>query len=343
MLKDHNPGERMTGVAVAKKSSQPREAIMRDLEQFQPEVKRRQIKLPKNFVLQLRGQEEKISFDQIFTRTNPRFPYILVRRMKFVLTPLSSFFDTFTNVNVMVLDTRMLNRPKRQTTVLNSNVDYRGNLSLDYCFPIASISKLFLYLNLEVVLMEAGEEWATVLVQVEAEEMDFPVMEEFQPISVVAHLPPSGLQRYKYDPTHMNLTIRDSHRKKLLELYETGDLADTTKPILNKTGRAKYSSTTFQSTHAQPMPQIGPIDWSGMQVMGRQNEEEMSITPPETGSVRSGGSVDLAKEKMLKKPIVVEEPESDEGGSLLSFEKEAAKNAELNKSVVKFQVASVRE
>jgi len=284
MLKDHQPGERMPGIAISKKSSQPQEAIMRELEQFQPDIDRRFIKLPKKFIVQLVNQEEKISLDQVFTRTNPKYPYILIRKIMFVLTPLSSFFDDFTNVNAMILDTRILNRPKRQTAVLNSNVDYRGSVSLDYCFPISSLPKFFLYLQLEVQLMEAGEEWGTMMIKVEAEEMDFPVMEEFRPVSIVAQLPPSGLAKYKYDPTHMDLTIRDSHRKKLLDMYENGDLADTTKPIVNKTAKARYTSTTVKDDKGAVLDSSGVVDWRGVNKAGRQGIDEVSIDPEDSGS-----------------------------------------------------------
>jgi hypothetical protein len=365
LLKEHNPGERMPGIAVSKKSSQPREAIMRDLEQMQPDVDRKPIKMPRKFVLPLQNQEEKIGLDQIFTKINPRMPYILIRKMSFILTPLSSFFDSFTNVNVMILDTRMLNRPKRQTAKLNSNVDYRGSLSLDYCFPASSLPKMFLYLQLEVQLMEMGEEWATVMMKVEAEEMDFPVMEEFQPVAIVAHLPPSGLSKYKFDPTHMDLTIRDIHRRKLLDLYESGDLADTTKPILNKTGKVKYASTSVQKTaRGGLVDQTGEVDWSNIRGRAHQEVDEISEDPsqefgveldPEIQALKVQGLLQVREQERLKKipvALVPEAEKEEDEESLMSFEKEAAENMKKNEEVVKekegrsavgFLIGGVRE
>jgi len=340
LLKEHQPGERVPGVAVTKKSSQSRGAVMRDLEQLQPDIERKPIKLPKKFVIQLKQQEEKICLDQIFTRTNPKFPYILIKRIRFILTPLSSFFDDFTNVNAMILDTRIINRPKRQTAKLNSNVDYRGSISLDYCFPISSLSKFFLYMQLEVSLMEQGEEWATVMMKVEAEEMDFPVMEDYQQVSIVAQLPPSGLERYKFDPTHMDLTIRDVHRQKLLDLYESGDIADTTKPILNKTSKAKYTATTVQKQHGALISSGGSVDWSGVRTVGRQEIDEISVEPSMDGFQEPSTSlVDALTEQALNEQRAMSNPnpqrivEVDEE-SLTEMEKEALRNMESNRQLL---------
>lgn len=340
LLKEHQPGERVPGVAVTKKSSQSRGAVMRDLEQLQPDIERRPIKLPKKFVIQLKQQEEKICLDQVFTRTNPKFPYILIKRIRFILTPLSSFFDDFTNVNAMILDTRIINRPKRQTAKLNSNVDYRGSISLDYCFPISSLSKFFLYMQLEVSLMEQGEEWATVMMKVEAEEMDFPVMEDYQQVSIVAQLPPSGLERYKFDPTHMDLTIRDVHRQKLLDLYESGDIADTTKPILNKTSRAKYTATTVQKQHGAFVSPGGSVDWSGVKATGRQELDEISEEPSADGFQESGTNTinSLTKQALKEQRAMLNQKpqriiEVDEE-SLTEMEKEAMKNMESNRQLM---------
>jgi len=340
LLKEHQPGERVPGVAVTKKSSQSRGAVMRDLEQLQPDIERKPIKLPKKFVIQLKQQEEKICLDQIFTRTNPKFPYILIKRIRFILTPLSSFFDDFTNVNAMILDTRIINRPKRQTAKLNSNVDYRGSISLDYCFPISSLSKFFLYMQLEVSLMEQGEEWATVMMKVEAEEMDFPVMEDYQQVSIVAQLPPSGLERYKFDPTHMDLTIRDVHRQKLLDLYESGDIADTTKPILNKTSRAKYTATTVQKQHGALVSPGGSVDWSGVRAVGRQEIDEISEEPsmdgyqePSTSLVDALSRQALDEQRAMSNPNPKRIVEVDEE-SLTEMEKEALRNMESNRQLL---------
>jgi hypothetical protein len=362
-LKDHVPGERMPGIAISKKSSQPREALMRELEQMQPDVERRPIRLPKKFVLPLQNQEEKFCLDSVFTSLNPKYPYILIRKVSFVLTPLSSFFDDFTNVNVMILDTRMLNRPKRQTLTLNSNVDYRGSLSLDYCFPARSLHKMFLYMQLEVQLMEVGEEWGTMLMKIEAEELDFPVTEEFQPVAAVAQLPPSGLVRYKFDPTHMNLTIRDSHRQHLLELYESGDLADSTKPILNKTGRVKYASTSAaRPPRGGVVDQMGNVDWSNIRASGRMDADMISTDPDEGSAQEEVTTSNPFKERALavqrardakkamksKLPLKDDilspvETVNDDDSSLLSFEKEANQNMEANRALVAFQVGAVRE
>jgi hypothetical protein len=349
MLKDHKKGERMPGIAISKKSAQPREALMRELEQMQPDVEKRPMRLPRKFVLPLVNQEEKICLDQIFTKTNPKFPYILIRKMSFVLTPLSSFFDSFTDVNVMILDTRVLNRPKRQTAKLNSNVDYRGSLSLDYCFPYSSLQKMFLYMHLEVQLMELGEEWATVLLKVEAEEMDFPITEEFQPVAVVAQMPPSGLARYKYDPTHLDLTIREVHRRKLLEMHENGDLADSTKPVVTKTGKVRYASTTVEPSRGAEVDPFGNVDWSGMEgkVTARQAVDEISNDPSEY----EDDTQDDRMEDLKLKALALSKMEGrnpvqlgiSDDGSIMSFEKEAAANAKKNARKPRFAVEDVRE
>jgi hypothetical protein len=349
ILREHKKGERMPGIAISKKSTQPREALMRELEQMQPDIERRPMKLPKKFVIPLINQEEKICLDQMFTKTNPKFPYILIRRMKFVLTPLSSFFDSFTDVNVMVLDTRVLNRPKRQTTKLNSNVDYRGSLSLDYCFPAKSLSKMFLYMHLEVQLMELGEEWATVMMTVEAEEMDFPITEEYQPVAVVAQLPPSGLSRYKFDPTHLDLTIREIHRRKLLQMYEDGDLADSTKPMVKKTGKVKYASTSVHETQSEVVvDEEGFTDWSAVKNSkpGRQEVDEISEEPSLAGDDEVDNRIEKLKRDAIRQDLILRGPQKlnkkVSEDSLMSFEKEASENAKKNQKMTRFQVDDVR-
>jgi len=212
--------------------------------------------------------------------------------------------------------------------------------------------------------MEPGEEWATVLMRVDAEELDFPIMEEFQPVSIVAQLPPSGLARYKYDPTHMDLTIRDSHRQQLLEMYERGDLADTTKPIVHKVGKARYSSTTVQRTAGGAVDAEGGIDWQGITGSGKQNIDEMSIDPDESGSQETEEiPLDSKRLEALEKqrkqnrqplPVVVEGPAStndSEEESLSGLEKEALANmaqtqkreGKKDSKVVAFKVENVRD
>jgi len=278
-LKDHVRGERMPGVAVQQRSAQTREEVMRELENFSADINRKPVKMPRKFTLDLLNQQEYISLDRVFSNVDPKFPYVLVNKIKFVLTPLSSFFDSFTNVHATIIDTRMLNRSKRQSATLNSNVHYTGHVSLDYCVPVRSLSKLFIAVILEVPLMESGEQYAAMQFQVVSEQLDFPVVTDFKPIAAVAHLPPSGLDQYKYDPTHLDLTITNKHRKTLQQMYEDGDLAEPTKPLSEKRGSVSYSKSTVP-------PVIKPIsklrsEWAAVdsQAPPKQDADEISVDP----------------------------------------------------------------
>lgn len=331
LLKEHTRGERMPGVAVIQKSMQSRDEIMRDLEQMQPDRVEKQIKLPKKFVLPLVNKDEKVCLNQFIKKFDPNLPYIHIRKMYFVLTPLSSFFDDFTNVNAMILDMRLLNRPKRQSTRLNSNVDYRGHVSLDYCFHFNSLDKFFIAISSEVSLMQTGEEWGTILIKAEIDQMDFPKVAEYQPVAVVAHLPHSGMQSYKFDPTHIDLTIRDQHRNQLLQMYKDGDIADPTVPLVVKTGKAKYSQTTVNGQQGNT-DKDGNVDWSQFDFNkpAKQNIEEISNDPSEEEIPAPMGKLDRMKEAALLKQRFEAKVYSDR--IIEANRKEAERQQQLNES-----------
>jgi len=221
------------------------------------------------------------------------FDYIMIKRISFVFSPLSSFVDTHSDIIVTLVDMRKRTDQTARSMVLQDNKQYKGEFTLDYCFPKESASKVSMSFAQEVPTFDTGEQWGACQIFLELEESDYPQMAAFQDTIGMASLTTSALEDYHHNPAHINLAIRNNHRKKLQDMYLQGQIADETEPLKDRMKKATYARSSGvalkrNSTKAKALEldSQGNIDWSNVHAQQAPDipEDVASIEPLDEGS-----------------------------------------------------------
>jgi hypothetical protein len=320
VLQNHEPGRTFGYVAVTGGEEESTESRFSRLFRFQPIIKKALVQTPKRFNMKLFNEIENLPLHSLI-KAKMKYEYVLLKRVTFIVSPLMSLFDEYTDVFATVVDLRMKRSQKRQTLKYSSNGTYKGDVSLDYSIPIASLDKVSFSISIEVPIMNNGEQWAACQVEAVIEESDYPQNPTFKEVLGVSGMPKSGLIKYSHDPTTLDLTIHNNHRAQLQDMYLAGDLLEETEARKEKTVKREYvKSSVGPGVLKHQLPGTIPVnDWDAVRRSGpgRVAIDQQSQDPDE-GSVQS----------MTKQNTPLASIEDQD--SLLSFEKEAAINAEMN-------------
>jgi len=243
LLDMHDVGERFPSVAIVGDPGETTSARNRRLIQTAPHIKRAMILLPKRISVSMVNQQEQLPLSSLLAKKT-KYPYVHFQRITIIITPLSSIFDEFTDVKATILDKRFRRANEKNTLILSSNENYVGDMSLDYSVPVSSLDKILLCINLEVPIMNDGEQWASCQMEVIVEESDYPLTIPFKEVLAVAKMPPTALEKFHYDPTRRDMTIHNNHRPTLMEMFRRGEIANELDPIEEKTGKLEYTKST---------------------------------------------------------------------------------------------------
>lgn len=264
LLKDHTRGEKFPYVMISTDDGPTDESRISFLQRFQALIVSSNVSIPKRLNMNLVKEVEEISFSNCFGK-KIKMEFVLLKKAVFVLTPLSSMFDRYTDVLACIVDKRFRGSVIRQELLLSSNKDYTGELSLDYSIPKTSLDKVFFCVNLETPIMNTGEQWASIQIELDVEESDYPQRPNFKRVLATSSMPRSGLLKYNYNPMKMDLSIHNNHRDQLLEMYADGDLVRPSDPETVKTGKLEYAKSSAPTVKKTGILKVPTNDWEAVQ------------------------------------------------------------------------------
>jgi hypothetical protein len=274
LLDAHDGDGTFPYAAITNKPAEGYDARMRRLNNLQPRINVRRMDVPDFVSLKFYKEVEEFPLSSIIQMEGKKalkgnFDYILIKRVSIIFSPLSSFVDTHSDVIVTLMDMRKRTDQSARSIILQDNKQYKGEFALDYCFPKISADKVSMSFAQEVPTFDTGEQWGACQLFLDLEESDYPQMASFQDTIGSASLTTSMMENYKYNPAHINLAIRNSHRGTLQDMYLQGQIADETEPMKDRTRKTTYarsSGVALKKRGAVPgkveMTQGGDVNWS---------------------------------------------------------------------------------
>jgi len=300
LLQEHDGENMFPYAAITNEPDEEYDARLRRLTNLQPRINRRRLDVPDHVKLKLYKEVEEFPVTTLLSWQNAKqksigYDYISIRRVALIMTPLSSFTDSHSNVIVTLLDLRKRGNQKARSLILTDNMQYKGEFALDYSFPKESAGKVSISVAQEIPTFDTGEQWGAMQIMLEVEESDYPQTFAFQETVGVASLTSSSLQKFTRDPAHLDLAIRDSHRSELQNLYLQGLIPDETEPKANVESKSKYSKSSgagLKQKKKEPQKvrvgSDGEIDWSIVRSKARPMIpiDQVSEDPGEDDSVK---------------------------------------------------------
>lgn len=297
LLDDHDGEGTFPYAAITDEPSEEYDARVRRITNLQPRINKRRLDVPDHISVKLYKEVEEFPISSVILLSEKKhkignFDYILIKRVVLILTPLSSFVDSHSDVIVTLCDMRKRTNKTARSMTLQDNKQYKGEFALDYCFPKESAQKVSLSFAQEVPTFDTGEQWGACQIFLELEESDYPQVVAFQETIASASLTTSMLERFKHDPAHINLAIRESHRMKLQDLYLRGQISDETEAVKDKTKKVSYARSSgagLKAARRAPkqvqVSQDGEVDWSAVTAMEKpqQAEDQVSVEPSQDG------------------------------------------------------------
>jgi len=285
LLDTYKPGQRFQFVALTGRDEESVEARVRRLVTLQPRVNKSAIAVDKIPKLRLIEDAEQFALAEAIPVKGK--DYIRLASITIIFIPLNSAMSGFTKAKISLLDTRYTGSQVVQSVKFSTNVPMKQEMSMDYCIPRQSASKIILMISREQATMEMGEQWGACQLMLAIEQSDFPYANNFKEVAAVAAIPPAVLGDYEVNPNHLDVGILENHRKKLREMFENGDIADETEPIQNKTAAIQYSKSTMPTKKGAKAESSGLVraGWEHMSNMRKPliPEDQVSQDPSQDG------------------------------------------------------------
>lgn len=313
MLQAHGGETVFPNVAILDEPAESLEARYRSLTQLQPRVNRRRLDVPDYINLELFKPVEEFSLEHIIQISDKKrmkgdYKYVIMKKAKFILAPLSSFIDNHSDVVVSIVDTRKRASQAVRSLKLQDNKQYRGEFVLDYSFPKVSSGKISLSFAQEVQTFDTGEQWGACQIFLDLEESSFPITTAFEETIGQAAVTTSMMQQYRFHPGHLDLAVRDSHLPELRELYRRGLIVDETEPMHDKVQRAAYAKSGGEALKAErtgkrvvEVNQEGIADWSAVRSAPRAlvPAHQASVDPEEDDEEAETTESKIARMNMM--------------------------------------------
>nr|URW63962.1 putative movement protein [Watermelon crinkle leaf-associated virus 1] len=244
LLREYSEGSRFQYVALTAKQNETYESRVRKLVTFKAklgmEVKP-ELVMPS---IKLVEQSEQLNLSMAIDKKGKK-EYIRLASVFGIYVPLVSVFTKYTSVIVSLHDSRMCDETTIQSVKFNSNIPQKFELSLDYCIPRSEASFISLNISREQTFMREDSQWAVMQLTLKLEESDFPYTCNLKEATAVMALPPSVLDNHCTNPNHLDTTMTEAQRRKVRNMYESGDIADEGEPIVEQTKPITYARTSI--------------------------------------------------------------------------------------------------
>jgi len=310
LINQHERGQAFPYAAIIARPEENYDARVRRLQNMQPYVQSKKVDLPDYVNVKVTKSVEDFPLTEVFKVPTKGmkvtgYDYVCLKRVTMIFAPLSSFMDTHSDVIVSLVDMRKRTNNIARGLLLQDNKNYRGEFCLDYSFPKASIDKISLSFAQEVPTFMVGEQWGACQMYFDIEESTFPITHAFQETIGTLGATESMLQEYKFNPAVMNLAVRDSHLKKMRQMYLDNDILDETEAKQERTAKVSYASSSGAALRDQKKKQKkvevdpeGNVDWSLVRSQPKADvpRDEVSIDAPE----ESEGEEDLVVSERMR-------------------------------------------
>lgn len=302
LIKNHQNGNRFLYAAVTSKSSEENHSLLRRLIQFQPRMNRKYIPLSNLPRIDLFDEVETFKRQDILPKKSGATTFINISEIMIIYGSLISTDDIFSKVKVSIIGDRKLQDKVAKSFVANTNLCSRAVLSLPYCFPRNETDAISLTLSRESAFLEQGRQWGAAQVMIQLRETDFPEQYSVTPVQALNNLPESMFEVYETNPNSIDISIMNNDKKALRELYMSGDIADETSPIMDKTENIKYSKSSLRDVKGKKNDSYRTDDWKYInETRVAIKEAENSISVEESGDDESDSSfITKLKESKLK-------------------------------------------
>jgi hypothetical protein len=301
LIKQHNSGERFLYGAVSGRSEETSDSRLRRLINFTPPLHRKIIPYDNLPNIPLFKETENFPLSPLIKKTkDDTRPYVRIADAVVIYGALISTDSEFTKIHLSIMDNRMLNNKTAKTMTATSNIEARANLQLSYCFPKAEAEYIALSITRENRFMEEGLQWGVIRIELVLEELAFPIQVDNDPVVATNVYPKTLMEDREIDPDKIDISITNSDRKKLAEIYMEGDIADTTEPVVNRTEAVKYAKSSLAGPKGKKKEIASKGEWSFMsnKRVGLTDADNNSVSIDEEGSIKSSSSMG-EKLKML--------------------------------------------
>jgi hypothetical protein len=241
LLENHPPGMKFQYLVLNTDEEESYTARVKRLMTLKPRTGKEALKVEEVPEVPLINDSTEYSLDDFLPRKGKK--YIRLARMTVIFIPLSSVMDVFTRATICLVDQRMLKNQARQEAIVGTNMDNRMDASLDYCIPRTSAGKVKLVVHKEQAIMEEGEQWASIKVQVKVEEADFPYMSDFKEVIAVNAAPRTLLAEFDRNPNRIDMTITQDHLKTLKHMHMSNEITEASEALTSTKGEMQYAAS----------------------------------------------------------------------------------------------------
>jgi hypothetical protein len=282
LIAKHKPGDRFQYLALTGGDSETYEARMRRMITFRPRVSKSMIPVNDLPHIKLVNDSETLPLTKILPKKSE--DYIRIHQASGYFAPLVSVMAKFSKVKIALMDSRFDPPAEVQSITLNSNMDAKVELSMDYCIPRTAVDKLNIVITREQAVMSFGEQWAAIQMQVMIEVSSFPYMSDMKRVVGILGPTASALEEYEVNPNMLDITMTENNRRQLREFYQAGDIADEGEPVKIKKKRNTYSKSSIKTLPKGELSESAGVIKPGWEHMTNLRKpqiaaEEASVDP----------------------------------------------------------------
>jgi hypothetical protein len=208
----------------------------------------------------------------------------------------------FSKVKVALMDSRFDPPAEVQSITMNTNMDAKIELSMDYCIPTSAASKLSLMVSREQMAMAYGEQWGALQAQITLEQSSFPYMADMKRVVGILGPTASALEDHEVNPNILDITMTESNRRAVREIYQQGDIADEGDPVIVKKKAIKYAKSSIKTLPKGELAESAGVRREGWEMMENLRKpqiaaEEASVDPTDSEADSDYTSANLLKAK----------------------------------------------
>lgn len=283
LIAKHKAGDRFQYLALTGGDTETYEARMRRMMTFRPRANKKMIPLNDLPHMRLVQDGEEFSLQTILPKKVDE--YIRLHEVSGYFAPTVSVMSKFSKVKIALMDSRYDPPAEIQSVTLNSNMDAKIELSMDYCIPKTAAPKINLMVSREQRTMATGEQWGALQAQIRLEESSFPYMSDMKRVVGILGPTASALEHHEVNPNILDITMTESNRRLLREFYQQGDVVDEGEPIIVKKKAIKYAKSSIKA-----LPKGELAESSGLQREGWDHVQ--NIRKPQIAAEEASVDVD---------------------------------------------------
>lgn len=269
LLKQHETGSRFMYAAVTGKEEDDVDSRLSKLWAWKPNLNRNLQSFDDVPNLKLYKESEVFPIKPLIDslskkRASGGFEYFRIVEALVIYGAIVSSDCNFTKVRVTMNDARILGDTLAKGFIADTNKESRGDLRMSYCVPVENAELISLIICREQQFLVDGLQWGVIKVKLSIEFTSFP--KQYDNVDAVATnmIVGTTMSERTTNPDMIDISVSNSARKELANLYQSGDLADVDEPIKNKTSM-RVAKSSIRDMPKGDTKSYGE-GWSGMKI-----------------------------------------------------------------------------